>query len=225
MDAEKRKVYDKYGEEGINEGRGAGGGGAGDIFDMMFGGGRGGGQQRQKAQVKPIVKQIEVTLEDVYLGKELTCNVERQRKCTKCKGVGGTDAAAVRTCDTCQGRGIRTVMMQLGPGMYTQSQKQCDDCNGEGEMIDASKRCKQCNGKKIKKDVAKLTTTLEKGMTHGEKIKLNGQGHEVPDDDVEAGDVIIQVVIKKTRHFPKKGWRSINEEANHSFGSTHWIQL
>jgi DnaJ family protein A protein 2 len=42
MDAEKRDLYDKYGEEGLKEG-GGGGSGFGDIFDM-FGGGRGGGQ-------------------------------------------------------------------------------------------------------------------------------------------------------------------------------------
>lgn len=39
MDKEKRQTYDKYGEEGLKEGRGGGAGGFGDIFDM-FGGGR-----------------------------------------------------------------------------------------------------------------------------------------------------------------------------------------
>lgn len=140
---------------------------------MMFGGGRGGGQ-RAKPQVKPIVKQIEVTLEEIYNGKEFQFAVDRQRLCGKCKGVGGTDASAVRTCDSCRGKGIKTVMMQLGPGMYTQSQKECDDCNGQGEMIDAAKRCKTCNGKKVKKESAQLTATLEKGMSHGEKQTLHG---------------------------------------------------
>lgn len=41
---EKRELYDKYGMEGVNNG-GRGGAGAGgmDIFEAMFGGGRGGG--------------------------------------------------------------------------------------------------------------------------------------------------------------------------------------
>merc|ERR1712159_105532 len=38
-DKEKREVYDKYGEEGLQEGRG--GGPPGDIFEAMFGGGGG----------------------------------------------------------------------------------------------------------------------------------------------------------------------------------------
>ena len=40
-DPEKRKLYDKYGEDGVRDG-GGGSSGYGDIFDM-FSGGRGGG--------------------------------------------------------------------------------------------------------------------------------------------------------------------------------------
>ena len=44
-DPEKRKLYDKYGEDGVKDGGGAHSAGFGDIFDMfgMGGGGRGGG--------------------------------------------------------------------------------------------------------------------------------------------------------------------------------------
>ena len=41
-DAKKRDLYDKYGEEGLQEG-GGGAGGMGDIFDLFGMGGRGGG--------------------------------------------------------------------------------------------------------------------------------------------------------------------------------------
>ena len=39
MDPKKRDIYDKYGEEGLREGAGEGGG-FGDIFDLFGGGGR-----------------------------------------------------------------------------------------------------------------------------------------------------------------------------------------
>ena len=42
-DRDKREVYDRHGEEGIKQGAGRGGGGHGDIFSQMFGGGMGGG--------------------------------------------------------------------------------------------------------------------------------------------------------------------------------------
>ena len=53
----------------------------------------------------------EVTLEDLYNGKELEITIDRHRVCSKCNGVGGSDATAVVTCKGCKGRGQRTVMM------------------------------------------------------------------------------------------------------------------
>jgi len=78
------------------------------------------------------VKQFEVTLEDLYNGKEFEFEIERHRICKKCNGLGGTDASAVKTCGGCKGKGIRIMMMQLGPGMYTQRQGPCDECDGQG---------------------------------------------------------------------------------------------
>lgn len=84
----------------------------------MFGMGGRGGQREQKRRVEAIGKVVEVTLEDIYNGKELEIKVDRQRLCGKCNGVGGSDATAVKTCTGCKGKGRRTVMMQFGPGMY-----------------------------------------------------------------------------------------------------------
>jgi DnaJ-class molecular chaperone len=57
------------------------------------GGGGGGGPQTKK--VKPMGVKLEVTLEDLYNGKETTVEVERHRICAKCNGVGGSDPKAV----------------------------------------------------------------------------------------------------------------------------------
>lgn len=54
--------------EGVKQGGGGQSGGFGDIFDM-FGMG-GGGQAKKKAQKgKPVLKELKVTLEEVYTGK------------------------------------------------------------------------------------------------------------------------------------------------------------
>ncbi len=50
-DAEKREIYDEFGEKGIKEGMGGGGAGFSspmDIFEMFFGGGGGPGGPGQK---------------------------------------------------------------------------------------------------------------------------------------------------------------------------------
>lgn len=54
--------------EGLKNGGGGGAGGFGDLFDMFgMGGGQRGPKKAQKG--KPVLKELKVTLEDVYSGK------------------------------------------------------------------------------------------------------------------------------------------------------------
>merc|ERR1712093_298436 len=65
-DPEKRKRYDRFGEDGVDGG--GGGGGGDDLMDMMFGGGgrrRGGGGPKKGENV---VRPLQVSLEDLYCG-------------------------------------------------------------------------------------------------------------------------------------------------------------
>lgn len=174
----------------------------GDIFDLFGGGGR---QQRETGpkKVKPTAVQLDVSLEDLYNGKETEVQVERHRICAKCNGLGGSDATAVQTCKGCKGKGMRTVMMQLGPGMYSQRTGPCDECGGRGQSIDPSKMCKPCNGKKIKKENKTISVEVDKGAPNGEKYVKHGEGDQIP--DAEAGDVIIVVAEKKHKIFKRKG--------------------
>lgn len=167
FDKDKRDLYDKHGMEGLKGGAGGGGGGMDDIFSMFMGG-RGGAAAKQKKRVKPIARPIEVSLADIYNGKTVEIEVDRQRICSGCDGLGGSDETAVQTCTACKGRGMRTVMRQMGPGMYSQSTLPCDECSGAGEMIDMEKRCKKCKGKKIMRDKKKLTVEVDKGAPNGE---------------------------------------------------------
>lgn len=142
-------------------------------------------------------------MEDLYNGKELTVNIERHRICSKCNGVGGSDPSAVKTCSGCKGKGMRTVMMQLGPGMYSQRTGPCDECQGKGQMIDPAKQCKTCMGKKIKKESKTITVEIDKGAPNGEKYIKHGEGDEIP--DTEPGDVVVIIKEKKHKIFKRKG--------------------
>ena len=61
---------------------------------------------------------IKVTLEDIYKGKNSKIAVNRDRSCSKCEGKVGENGAN-STCSGCKGRGMRTKMTMLGPGMYS----------------------------------------------------------------------------------------------------------
>ncbi len=146
QDPEKRRLYDKFGEEGLQGDPTPGG--FGDIFDLFGmggrGGGGGGGSRVKKG--KPVLKPLKVKLEDIYNGKTAKMKITRDRICPTCNGKGSAKDGGVKVCDACNGRGMRTRMLQLGPGMYSQQTGPCDVCRGEGEMIKDKDRCKDCKG-------------------------------------------------------------------------------
>lgn len=111
-DPQKRKLYDKYGEKGVERG----GGGRGDIFDMFRGAQR---QDRGPPKPKTINQTVDITLEDVYKGSAIKRKwkiktATRRFNCTRCKGQGS----------------VMHVIRQ-GP-MMMQTQRQCDSCRGRG---------------------------------------------------------------------------------------------
>lgn len=46
----------------------------------------------------------------------------------------GGKPGAMQKCRTCNGRGLKITMRQLGPGMVQQMQSVCPDCHGEGRV-------------------------------------------------------------------------------------------
>lgn len=65
------------------------------------------------------------------------------------------------------------------------------------------KRCKKCKGKKVTRDRKKLEVAIDKGAPHGEQYTIHGEGDCVP--DVEPGDVIVVVAVRKNKIFTRKG--------------------
>jgi len=91
----------------------------------------------------------------------------------------------------------------MGPGMYSQSTGPCDECSGQGEMINMEKRCKKCKGKKVSRETKKLEVEIDKGSPHGEQYTISGEGDCVP--EIDPGDVIVVVAVRKNKIFTRKG--------------------
>lgn len=201
-DAEKRKVYDQHGLEGLQGGGGDGSSGD-DIFSMFFGGGRGGGRGRgggpQRGEDK--VHPLKVSLEDLYNGRVVKLALSRKKPCSDCEGRGGK-VGCERTCSDCRGQGVRIVHRQIGPGMVQQMQSVCPACQGACKIIDEKDKCKTCKGNKIIQDRKVLEVAIEKGMKSGSKIKFSGEGDEVP--GTLPGDIIIVVQEKENDNFKRK---------------------
>jgi hypothetical protein len=65
---------------------------------------------------------------------------------------GGADGSKEQECSTCQGRGARIMMRQIGPGMMQQVQVPCSACKGQGKFFADGKRCRTCDGAKTAKE-------------------------------------------------------------------------
>jgi len=200
-DPEKKKLYDRYGEAGLRGGGGMGGGQ--DIFDMFFGGGRGGhghgrGQQRRK-KAPPIREFLDVTLEDLYVGRSKTLSYEKMTVCADCNGKGGKK---VMECAQCNGQGIQVVLKRMGH-MTVQTQRECPHCDGEGTSIPEGFKCRKCKGKGMNKVNKTRQFAIPRGAKHAEKIVLQGQGHEIP--DAANGDLVIVLRCVKHALFQRVG--------------------
>lgn len=201
---QKREVYDKYGEDGLNgEGPGMS---AEDLFSQFFGGGffgggAGGGRRSGPKRGEDMVFELGVTLEELYRGKTAKIAVQRRVICSGCQGKGGKEGA-VRKCSGCNGSGVKVQIRQMGP-MIQQFQSVCNDCGGEGEQINSKDRCKECSGKKVVSEKKVHEVHVEKGMSHGQKIKFTGEADQAP--GVIPGDVIVVIVEKEHGVFKRQG--------------------
>ena len=62
-------------------------------------------QQRGEQTGPDIKMRVRVTLEELYVGKELEVTYNRKSICPHCRGSGADDPDDVETCPKCNGQG------------------------------------------------------------------------------------------------------------------------
>eukprot|EP00913_Durusdinium_trenchii_P002685 g2484.t1 len=131
-DPQKRQIYDAYGEEGL-EGGADPGGGAGmnpfDLFSHIFGFQAGGQRRRGRPVTQNAEYNIEVTLEELFVGTSRRINYQRNKICQTCHGQGGKNP---QQCQRCKGAGYVVTVQQFGP-MVQQSSSVCSTCAADEE--------------------------------------------------------------------------------------------
>lgn len=143
-DPEKRSVYDKYGEEGIQQMEGGGHPvDPSDIFQQMFGGGSMGGlfggrtaQKRQKVSRTKATVDIKTFVRGGTIKVQFTDTVAKNL-------MTGQSCVDYVMCGTCGGAGAVTQTRMVGPGMYQQAKGRCSACDGRGFQLskDAQDDC------------------------------------------------------------------------------------
>ena len=203
-DSGTREIYDKSGEDGLkNMDEGGGGGVPTDLADLiaqmtgmrMPGMGMPGRGGPRVSRSNDIGVNVDVSLEDLYTGKTLDFEFDRNIKCTVCNAKGTEDDKNMIDCKDCNGQGQQMFVRQMGPGMQSRQIMACRACSGNGKSIKPGKECKKCEGKKLIEEKIKMDISIRPGSCNRDKICLKGKSNEDPDAD-ETGD--LYVIINET---------------------------
>jgi molecular chaperone DnaJ len=215
-DEKKRKLYDQYGEAGVNGGAGGGGfrGGGqgfegfgpgvdvndvfGDLFEGLFGGqgGGGGGQRRRQQHGADLKFETTVSLDQAFAGATIPLHFERVEACGTCRGSGAKPGSRPKTCPQCRGAG----RVQFSQGFFSMQQT-CPRCGGEGQVVDDP--CKDCRGQGRVRRPAELKVKVPPGIYEGATLRISGEGEAAPHGGAP-GDLYVRIRVKADPRFERK---------------------
>lgn len=215
-DEKKRKLYDQFGEAGVNAGGAGGFGGGfqggvppgfegvdvnevfGDLFENFFGGAGGGrGGARQRARGANLRYEAEISLEDAFHGRQLPLKFARAATCETCHGSGAKPGSSPKRCPQCRGSG----RVQLSQGFFSMSQT-CPRCSGEGQVVDDP--CKTCRGQGRVRTEADLKIRIPPGIYDGADLRISGEGEAPAHGGGPPGDLYVHVRVKPDPRFERR---------------------
>ena len=215
-DKNKRNLYDKYGENGLNDSLDMGSGpNFDDIFDSLLRkSSMGSNIFGEPTKSLHIFETIHITLLDVLEGKELSHSYKKQQQCYVCQGYGTSNPSNIITCEVCSGQGKILKINQIVPGLATQSYETCSQCSGKGQSIKFGYQCHNCQGIGIVNNLHSLPLKIPPGVSEGQTLVFNDQGHQ--SSEGHSGNLNINIKIDSDSRFIRKG--------NHLI-FTHQIEL
>lgn len=209
-DPKKRASYDKFGHAGISGVEGFGRGAYsdfsdifgdfdfGDIFEGFFGSNAGGrGRTKRARRGSDIQYDMQITLEDAAVGKEVQIDIPRHEACETCQGSGSSSGSKPTACPVCGGTG----QIRQAQGFFSITQV-CYRCRGEGKVITSP--CKTCGGTGLKEKLRKLTVKIPAGVESGSRLKITGEGEQAPNGG-QSGDLYVVMHVVKHPVFERHG--------------------
>jgi molecular chaperone DnaJ len=150
-----------------------GGGGLGDIFGNLFGGG-GSGRRRGRAPTGPqrgrdLETELHLQFEDAIRGVTSTVRFRADASCSTCAGSGAAPGTMPETCPECRGAG--TIADDQGPFSFSQV---CPTCGGRGQVIPTP--CPTCNGSGVEVRAREVKVRIPAGVADGQRIRVKGRG-------------------------------------------------
>jgi len=207
-DPEKRKIYDRYGHEGLQSSGYSGPGNYedifasfGDIFEDLFGfSGRGGGRgPRRDGPIAGSDLRYDCTISfmDAAKGLEKEIEIIKRDTCWTCEGSGVRPGYSPQTCPSCQGTG----QIVRSQGFFRVSTP-CSRCRGAGRII--TEPCHDCDGAGLTRVSKKISVKIPPGIDDGSRMRLSGQG-EGGRRGGPTGDLYVVIHVEPHEFFVRKG--------------------
>jgi molecular chaperone DnaJ len=211
-DAEKRRLYDQYGHEGLGRAGFQGFEGVGvedilghfsSIFEDFFGFGGSdffGGRRRGRSRAvrgADLPYHLTLRFEEAVFGAKKEIRVHHQAPCDTCKGTGAQPGTGSTTCSTCRGRG--QVVHGQGGFILTTT---CPRCHGAGQVI--RDPCKTCSGSGRTEKTDTVTLKIPPGVEDSLRLRIAGKG-EAGEHGGPSGDLYVFLHVEQHEVFQREG--------------------
>ncbi|KAI9250199.1 hypothetical protein BDA99DRAFT_523117 [Phascolomyces articulosus] len=172
-------------------------------------------RQKEKYRIEKLCKAADIglnlyahqciSLEDIYLGQEVTVKYTRMVICQQCHGHGKTPIYI--QCTDCHGTGYVTVKRKKKKRrsyVNVNVEVACNRCGQKGR-VRKYEQCSKCHSNKyVEMDDAVQVRVLMGGPTDG-KIRVSKRGHETHGEQSILSDLIVLLYL---RHHPRLHWKT-----------------
>ena len=210
-DPQSRSAYDQFGHAAFDRARGGFGRRGGfhdpaDIFREVFGGGAGSifedlfGERRDPSgpqRGSDLRYDMEITFLEAAHGCDKEIAVTKLDACEACKGSGAEKGSGMRACNTCGGRG----QVLSSRGIFSIAQT-CPRCEGRGKIIE--KPCHRCQGAGRQERTSHIKLKIPAGVDTGARLRSSGNG-EAGVRGGPAGDLYVVLHAQAHEIFQREG--------------------
>jgi molecular chaperone DnaJ len=228
-DRTKRMQYDRFGVAGADPGAGTWGGfrsspggaqggspfegfgfdadqfsGMGDFSDVMESIFEGMGvrpRRRTYEKGSDIEAQMDITLEEAFLGTSKMARVRTFVTCSTCNGKGAAPGSSFEKCAVCDGQGEVREQRRTFFGTFSQV-KVCEKCHGSGEVPKIP--CPTCHGSGRVMASREVKIDILPGIENDQLIKIKGMG-EAGERGTTSGDLYVRIHVLRHPIFERRG--------------------
>lgn len=202
-DQEKRRLYDQYGHDGLNNAGFQGGfndfgdifSAFGGIFQDLFNGGGGPSMQNRARRGRDLVYEQVIEFTEAFTGKTQEIKIPREETCAACDG-SGSKSHSRSTCQQCGGSG----QVYQGRG-FIRMASTCPICRGAGSIV--TDPCDECRGAGRLKRTRTLSVKIPAGVDTGSRMRISGEG-EGGYNGGPNGDLYVELIVRHHEYFSRE---------------------